>query len=74
MNIHTEKLIALRPAFTLVALVLFLLWETGKPFYGHFKSKAAARVSHSIRNVAMSLFNTVLITGHRRSRAAFDRV
>jgi sterol desaturase/sphingolipid hydroxylase (fatty acid hydroxylase superfamily) len=57
----STDLAALRTGVSLGVLALLLIWETGKPFFTYFRGKGRNRLTHGLKNLILSAFNSLMI-------------
>src|SRR5437867_107017 len=53
-----EYAVLVKRALPIILLALFWCWETWRPFFGQRES----RLKHAARNLAIALFNTVVLS------------
>lgn len=62
LNPEIPLLQKLKTGSALVLLALLLLWETLVPWYGFFRDRGGFRLKHGLRNFAVGVVNTVMVT------------
>jgi sterol desaturase/sphingolipid hydroxylase (fatty acid hydroxylase superfamily) len=61
MQTLLDSLVSTQAGATVALLVLFLAWETVRPFFGFFRGQAKERGVHLFRNLALAALNSAVV-------------